>query len=399
MTGSSPHTRGAPRRADDDDPVDRIIPAYAGSTIPIARHMSVGQDHPRIRGEHPATSTRRAACRGSSPHTRGALSVGGALAQVAGIIPAYAGSTTTVQVAAVQCPGSSPHTRGALVKNGTFSTGIWDHPRIRGEHARRWRTVFYGRGSSPHTRGALVRFPADENAVGIIPAYAGSTQPPRERRRRQGDHPRIRGEHVRVYYYFINDIGIIPAYAGSTDAAAVAIEAPPDHPRIRGEHENLPPSGAPGFGSSPHTRGALAQPGFEFADVGIIPAYAGSTSCQPSQPWTGRGSSPHTRGAQASIWATPCSSGIIPAYAGSTSRRRRATRPCSDHPRIRGEHRVEPYQPLPPAGSSPHTRGALGRRSAYGRRRRIIPAYAGSTWIGKNQRIADKDHPRIRGEH
>ena len=118
------------------------------------------------------------------------------------------------------------------------------------------------KGSSPHTRGAPPEPNLDSCAVGIIPAYAGSTgsAPPRETRGR--DHPRIRGEHqltnmaqngtpgssphTRGAPYGVYAIerrgGIIPAYAGSTGQGCVDKGEIRDHPRIRGEHSNLPAS-------------------------------------------------------------------------------------------------------------------------------------------------------------
>ena len=70
-----------------------------------------------------------------------------------------------------------------------------------------------------------------------------------------------------------------------------------------------------------------------------------------------------------------------------------------DHPRIRGEHHGF-LSPRPhDAGSSPHTRGAQTLYEVYCYRERIIPAYAGSTTpdlVGYPKR---PDHPRIRGEH
>ena len=216
-----------------------------------------------------------------------------------------------------------------------------DHPRIRGEH-----------------RPGRVR---EDDASGIIPAYAGSTPSPRSyssswrgssphtrgaprrtacRARCRWDHPRIRGEHWFSRVQRVLSSGIIPAYAGST----------PSH---------IPPS-VSAQGSSPHTRGArvvrpvvdavrrdhprlrgehsciavLERPGW-----GIIPAYAGSTFNETGDALREMGSSPHTRGAL-------CISGI------STNRPR-------DHPRIRGEH----------------GRLGAGQRGQAG----IIPAYAGST--------------------
>ena len=194
--------------------------------------------------------------KGSSPHTRGALWAGRAVAYGRGIIPAYAGSTDHAECS-LHCPvGSSPHTRGAQFRRSRISTSCGiipayagstqkcgeghtlraDHPRIRGEHDLYHSQAQHRRGSSPHTRGALLS--ADLHVVerGIIPAYAGSTLSLRGRRWGGSDHPRIRGEHRCPH-----------ATASATR------------------------------GSSPHTRGALAGklPGGRLRR--IIPAYAGST--------------------------------------------------------------------------------------------------------------------------
>ena len=177
--------------------------------------------------------------------------------------------------------GSSPHTRGAPRRTACRTRCQWDHPRIRGEHVAVWRDLevplgiipaYAGstnrleiavngwKGSSPHTRGAL------------------SFSPPRRARRR--DHPRIRGEHKGIACKVNSYTGIIPAYAGSTLYSLTGIQATLgssphtrgalrgrktripttwDHPRIRGEHRVSP--------VSPLSR------------RGIIPAYAGSTGC------------------------------------------------------------------------------------------------------------------------
>ena len=70
-----------------------IIPAYAGSTFESEFLWGPGTDHPRIRGEHEHLPAVGKSGLGSSPHTRGALVLIVALTVVAGIIPAYAGST------------------------------------------------------------------------------------------------------------------------------------------------------------------------------------------------------------------------------------------------------------------------------------------------------------------
>ena len=173
----------------------RIIPAYAGSTSSGPGSRTRPGDHPRIRGEHVRFSPPTAPPMGSSPHTRGAR--GGVLVHLpdAGIIPAYAGSTTASPRRASRSP---------------------DHPRIRGEHRRVARAGCRAVRSSPHTRGAPAARPTPRKPARIIPAYAGSTCRRRPRSRRLWDHPRIRGEHRRFRRPGRQDERIIPAYAGST---------------------------------------------------------------------------------------------------------------------------------------------------------------------------------------
>ena len=133
-------------------------------------------------------------------------------------------------------------------------------------------------------------------------------------------------------------VGIIPAYAGSTSIGVMAPARISDHPRIRGEHIVYDPDTFAEFGSSPHTRGARERAG---------------------QGRVGRG--------------------IIPAYAGSTAPLTTATSTRTDHPRIRGEHRMAVELLKVVRGSSPHTRGAHRLPLDQLPLERIIPAYAGST--------------------
>ena len=132
--GSSPHTRGAPAGRSCAWEPTGIIPAYAGSTTSRARMTGPRTDHPRIRGEHGLHPPHPCGTVGSSPHTRGALTRH--ILSVCGtrIIPAYAGSTFETNL-------SFPRRS--------------DHPRIRGEHANSAGISCLMRGSSPHTRGAL----------------------------------------------------------------------------------------------------------------------------------------------------------------------------------------------------------------------------------------------------
>ena len=195
--GSSPHTRGARRRA--------------GRRSPRRR------DHPRIRGEHSSRTNLHDAAHG--------------------IIPAYAGSTTKSVMPNGKTQGSSPHTRGALFRYHLFQAVIEDHPRIRGEHRKYplsfrkslWIIPAYAGstllslthnlpclGSSPHTRGAPSSICHLSNSF--------------------WDHPRIRGEHINDRSGVNSVRRIIPAYAGSTLSSLSTLTPIP--------------------GSSPHTRGA-----------------------------------------------------------------------------------------------------------------------------------------------
>ena len=172
-----------------------------------------------------------------------------------------------------------------------------------------------------------------------------------------------------------------------------------DHPRIRGEHVTTFSAIDSAPGSSPHTRGARRLDPEHHHRIGIIPAYAGSTRVDDvaddgrgdhprirgEHGGTGiaqgadNGSSPHTRGAPSWCPRLRAGRGIIPAYAGSTANTSKTRLGDPDHPRIRGEHERGPIGIPASEGSSPHTRGARSRGSTAWARRRIIPAYAGST--------------------
>ena len=113
--GSSPHTRGARldllRRLLDL----RIIPAYAGSTHDYVGQVQLGGDHPRIRGEHCTRIVRRPRWIGSSPHTRGAPDFDLEAIVDDRIIPAYAGSTLRL-LPGLRFSADHPRIRGEHVR-------------------------------------------------------------------------------------------------------------------------------------------------------------------------------------------------------------------------------------------------------------------------------------------
>ena len=195
---------------------------------------------------------------------------------------------------------------------------------------------------------------------------------------------------------------------------------PPPQPDSPGKPPKPhPPNPTHPRGSSPHTRGARVEGPARAFRTRIIPAYAGSTSFIPpvatrvpdhprirgehaGEGFDRRcllGSSPHTRGAPRLLGRSPDKRRIIPAYAGSTPTSRTPAIRHSDHPRIRGEHPATTFNTETNRGSSPHTRGALHLMGLDGEGYGIIPAYAGSTQAFGYPQATQKDHPRIRGEH
>ena len=233
--GSSPPTRGPPPRRGRDVARRGIIPAYAGTTAATPPPARRAWDHPRLRGDHSTTCAPSGNDQGSSPPTRGPRSNVTDGSSVAGIIPAYAGTTS---------PGS------------TSCTSPGDHPRLRGDHVSKDAIVRAGQGSSPPTRGPRGVRQSLRRVGGIIPAYAGTTIREATRTRYAGDHPRLRGDHSSRFSARETPSGsspptrgprnrhpfqglrpgIIPAYAGTTIYLQLIPIFVRDHPRLRGDH-------------------------------------------------------------------------------------------------------------------------------------------------------------------
>ena len=214
----------------------------------------------------------------------------------------------------------------------------------------------------------------------------------------QGSSPRMRGTRVMQCDNRACG-GIIPAYAGNTIQMRKAIFNNRDHPRVCGEHPWYLTSTPSGWR--------------------IIPAYAGNT-CPHSDYVTPTrdhprvcgehvfgqlvcvrplGSSPRMRGTRVHRLPERCRPGIIPAYAGNTRRMHRRDEANRDHPRVCGEHFMAFMQQDDASGSSPRMRGTPFRRHGEFRRTGIIPAYAGNTEARSTPACPKWDHPRVCGEH
>ena len=111
------------------------------------------------------------------------------------------------------------------------------------------------------------------------------------------------------------------------------------------------------------------------------------------------GSSPLTRGKRRLLIGGRSDLGLIPAHAGKTPPWIRRARASRAHPRSRGENRKSCVAGLEDAGSSPLTRGKLGRQGADFRPPRLIPAHAGKTPDRNRPARHNRAHPRSRGEN
>ena len=152
-----------------------IIPADAGSTQNQAAAILVGEDHPRGCGEHLHDAAWHSIQSGSSPRMRGALCT-------------YTGSRYPVRII--------PADAGSTARQGSGSAHVGDHPRGCGEHHVPRLGPSAGAGSSPRMRGARYHRWSLYQAGRIIPADAGSTVNMYPSRGLNGDHPRGCGEHA-----------------------------------------------------------------------------------------------------------------------------------------------------------------------------------------------------------
>ena len=135
-----------------------------------------------------------------------------------------------------------------------------------------------------------------------------------------------------------DDLRITPAYAGTTHYGDRNATSRRDHPRLRGDHASAQDNLMQSLGSPPLTRGPLVH----------------SLRVQP-----------HYR--------------ITPAYAGTTPDLPRPFAGMRDHPRLRGDHPLTMCSVSSNKGSPPLTRGPRSSPAAAAVRRRITPAYAGTT--------------------
>ena len=176
-------------------------------------------------------------------------------------------------------------------------------------------------------------------------------------KRELGSPPLARGIPPRLQKLRINK-GITPACAGNTGCLLSPQSYRRDHPRLRGEYANTNVSMMGETGSPPLARGI---------------------------PKTGD--------------AVDLKQGITPACAGNTFIPLKLCGRTEDHPRLRGEYRVELSIRLELTGSPPLARGILWLILLSCQQSRITPACAGNTSTFSGNIWLSRDHPRLRGEY
>ena len=195
FAGSSPLTRGKPRTGSTRLMTRGLIPAHAGKTRPRGPGQRRAGAHPRSRGENLLLVLPSGAVQGSSPLTRGKPRRARNRVGQLGLIPAHAGKTqtrpesrrpigahprsrgenTTVSRPSITSGGSSPLTRGkrgAQASDGT-QTGLI--PAHAGKTHDMQHDVDDDWGSSPLTRGKPTYRVVSLGPPGLIPAHAGKT--------------------------------------------------------------------------------------------------------------------------------------------------------------------------------------------------------------------------------
>ena len=177
-TGSSPRGRGKPRRRCPLGNADGLIPAWAGKTICRSRPRRRGRAHPRVGGENYERIGDDASAGGSSPRGRGKPDQDPEPVRDPGLIPAWAGKTTTLL-------GTEAASRA--------------HPRVGGENAEDRQAALKKMGSSPRGRGKQTCSVSHHGVWGLIPAWAGKTPTRADGERCRRAHPRVGGENGKPF--------------------------------------------------------------------------------------------------------------------------------------------------------------------------------------------------------
>ena len=273
-------------------------------------------------------------------------------------------------------------------------------------------------GSSPQVRGRLDVAAWVNVVFGLIPAGAGQTRPPSDRRRVLAAHPRGCGADLTLFVFLTQSIGssprvrgrrgrrsvevrghgLIPAGAGQTRDKHGQAGALGAHPRGCGADGTRPTTCTRQRGSSPRVRGRLRIEVVDGQATGLIPAGAGQTVRRPRLvrcPWA------HPRGCGGRL---VCSvfrlvlAGLIPAGAGQTRNSFLRGFVARAHPRGCGADRTADVHTASTKGSSPRVRGRLMLAPPSRRAGRAHPRGCGADTVMRSRSSGSGgSSPRVRG--
>ena len=274
--GSSPRGRGK-RVADTERQLRvRLIPAWAGKTVRALMVTVVAGAHPRVGGENSLYSGEGVSVSGSSPRGRGKPRRRQPVPDRRGLIPAWAGKTEYPATAGPPRP-AHPRVGGENTQTTKPITSVsGSSPRGRGKH-QRWQLHADHRGLIPAWAGKTsTRRPTSVRARAHPRVGGENVRVAAKRRAKTGSSPRGRGkrdgrpERLRARR-------LIPAWAGKTESMASIASSVRAHPRVGGE--NLPEIAVirREQGSSPRGRGKRASGSRLPRTGGLIPAWAGKT--------------------------------------------------------------------------------------------------------------------------
>ena len=213
--------------------------------------------------------------------------------------------------------------------------------------------------------------------------------------------------------------GLIPAWAGKTPGIRLSLVLLRAHPRVGGENAFWRWACVGQSGSSPRGRGKLHQLTNRIKAGGLIPAWAGKTGRARGQhknrtahPRVGgenvvlrqlsgvqAGSSPRGRGKRPACRGWGRRRGLIPAWAGKTRFGVGLASGRWAHPRVGGENVKSDSWTSLTSGSSPRGRGKPTTPAANPAPSRLIPAWAGKTEVSGAQVFDCQAHPRVGGEN
>ena len=197
-SGSPPLARGKAVRPTCKPPSARITPACAGKSTICCQSAAPRRDHPRLRGEKAERYARSRGLAGSPPLARGKGAEICGLQWQDGITPACAGKSLV---------------------HAVFCRAVRDHPRLRGEKPPSSFPRFSSSGSPPLARGKAALSVSKQRLTGITPACAGKRSLVHSLHGWFWDHPRLRGEKIRLLSFAHRARGSPPLARGKVHRA------------------------------------------------------------------------------------------------------------------------------------------------------------------------------------